>query len=280
MKQPQDFNQCFFQYKLALCDLENFESSEEFNYMKGFIFLKNEKRKSGNGFKYYENAYLITVSCVDGKRIQNFKYIKKPDLPYIQEKLSHKKQNRLKYKELKAKVKTLRKQLIKVMKRNKMDDKMLDEIEENWCEHELFLKKDKHKNANSISVMGERVRSRGECILAALAFAFKIPYLYEPEINLCGLDEVDDIIDENVHPDFGFYIRGKFVIAEFLGMQDKEYIENWERKRRHYKTGGFEPGENLICIACKDKFNINSQAIAGVFMNLANGFIPKNTVYV
>jgi len=281
LRQPQDFNQCFFEYKMALCDLEDFKSSEEFNYLRGFLFLKNERRKSGNGFKYYENAYLITVDYIDGKRVQNFKYIKKSDLPYIQEKLSHKKQNRLKYKELKLNVINLRKQLLRLMKKSKMDTDMLEKIEKNWREHELFLKDDIYKNANSVSVLGEKVRSRGECILSALAFAFKIPYFYEKEVKLHGFDDRDDIFKETVRPDFALIINGKTILTEFLGMSDKkEYNENWERKHRHYEDCGYVQGENLVCISCKDRFNINSQKIARTLMNLTKGIIPQEIVYV
>ena len=266
---------------MALCDLEDFKSSEEFNYLRGFLFLKNERRKSGNGFKYYENAYLITVDYIDGKRVQNFKYIKKSDLPYIQEKLSHKKQNRLKYKELKLNVINLRKQLLRLMKKSKMDTDMLEKIEKNWREHELFLKDDIYKNANSVSVLGEKVRSRGECILSALAFAFKIPYFYEKEVKLHGFDDRDDIFKETVRPDFALIINGKTILTEFLGMSDKkEYNENWERKHRHYEDCGYVQGENLVCISCKDRFNINSQKIARTLMNLTKGIIPQEIVYV
>ena len=281
MKQPKDFNQCLLQYKLALRDLEDFESSEKFNYLKGFIFLKNEKRKSGKTVKYYKNAYFITVDYIDGKRVQTFKYIKKSELPYVQEKLSHKKQNRRKYKELKLNVINLRKQLLRIMKKNKMDDVTLQRVEENWQEHELFLKEDRYKNSNSLSVLGEKVRSRGECILAAIIFALKIPYLYEPAIDLQGFDDSDDIFNETVRPDFALIINGKIILAELLGMSDqKEYNENWERKHRHYEDCGYVQGKNLVCFSCRDRFNIDSQTMARTLMDLIRGIIPKRTVYI
>jgi len=281
LRQPQDFNQCLLQYKLALRDLEDFESSEKINYLKGFLFLKNERRKSGNGVKYYKNAYLITVDYIDGKRVQHFKYIKKSELPYIQEKLSRKTQNRRKYRDLKLNVINLRKQLLKIMKKNKLDDEMLEKIEENRREHELFLKEDRYKNANSVSILGEKVRSRAECILAAIAFALKIPYFYEPAVRLQGFDDRDDIFNETVRPDFALVINGKTILTELLGMSDKkEYNENWERKHRHYEDCGYVQGENLVCISCKDKFNIDSQAMARTLMNLVKGIIPQRTVYV
>ena len=259
----KDFSQCIFQYKMAVCELRKFESSD--NYIKGFLIIKKEGK--------YKSAYLVTIDYINGKRVRHDKYIRKPDIPEIQRKLSYKKQNRDKYNKLLKSVKSSRARLLRLILKNKMSFDIFQKIEENWDEHELFIKKDKYKNSNSVSILGEKVRSRAECILAAIAFSFKIPYFYEPSIKLRG--------SETVRPDFVFYINGDPVLVELLRMSGvKEYNDNWERKRRRYGDCGYVQGKNLICIACNDKSNINSQIIAQTLLNLLHGIIPKKVVYV
>ena len=94
-----------------------------------------------------------------------------------------------------------------------------------------------------------------------MAFAFQIPYLYESEIKVYGNNKYDGKYNETAHPDFSFIINGK-------------------RKERYYRENGYRRGKNLICVECKDKQNMDSQKIAKVLIDLSNGIIPRETIYV
>ena len=283
-QQIHNFNQCVFQYKLALDDLKKFEESDSINYMKGYLVVKREKRKFKAGIRIYTGVYLIKVDYIDGKPRRYERYVKREEVEIIREKLANKKENRQRYAELKKRVKALWALLQRYMRKEKIDEDIFDKIKANWREHDLFKQTDKHDSADILTVLGEKVRSRGECIVANAALALNIPYLYEHLIRLCGFDDRDDIFDETARPDFMFFVKGNAVILELNGMTGlKEYDDKWERKQRHYVNNSkikFVKGKNLICVACKDRQNINSQRIAQVLFDMVNGTIPKKTVWV
>jgi len=273
-----DYNACVFEYEKAVCDLEDFKASGAAEYLKGFIRYKCVKSKSGNA-RYY--PYYIRVDYVNGKSERKETYIRKEDFEKFQENIAQIPQNRQRYKELKKKVRALEKKLQRIMKKEKIDDDIFQKIKENRRKHKDFKEKDQYESPIILSAFGEAVRSRGECILANLAFAFKIPYMYEPEVALRGYNEIDDLINEKARPDFKFYINKKSIFLELLGMSGSdEYDQNWENKRRKYETCGIVQGENLISVACKDRQNINSQKVAQVLLDMMRGIIPKGVVYV
>jgi len=264
-----------------MCDLNKFESSDSIKYLKGFLIYKKEKRLSGNTIRFYVNIYMVKVDYINGKPKRIEKYIKKSDVENVRKKLADKKRNRKRYNELKRNLKSLQSRLHRLLRKEKINENIFQNIEENWREHSLFKQTDKYENAIILSALGEQLRSRGECIVANTALAFNIPYLYEPPLIISGFDDIDDLFKETVRPDFVFFINEKIVIIELLGMSDsKGYRESWERKHRHYSNSGYIQGENLICIACEDKRNIDSQKIALVLINMANGIIPQKTIWV
>ena len=278
-----DYNLCAFEYRKAACALEKFEASEAFSYMKGFLISRYERRRSGSSVKYYNNTYLVKVDYIDGKPVKKEKYIRKNEVEIVKQKLKQKKQNRQKYNDLKKDAGKLAAKLQRMMRKTGIEDDIFQNIEEKRSGHAEYRANEVHRKENLkiVTALGENVRSRGECILANLAFAFRIPYVYEPPVELYGFDDRDDIIEEELRPDFMFYVDGEPVLIEFLGMYgQKEYMENWERKQRHYEAGGYTQGRNLVCLACGDSQNIDSQKAAQVLLNITKGVIPAKTVFV
>ena len=274
-----DYNQCIFQYKMAVRNLKEFMQSDAYLFVKGFLYRKIDRRSKDN--RVY--LYFIRVDYINGKRKELYKRVKTTEnLEFIQKMLAQKRCNRKKYTELLRSMKLLKGKVLKYMKKEGFDNNIFKTIENNWLDHEEFKKKhDRHESTEIITALGENVRSRGECIIANLAFAQKIPYLYEPALRLHGFDDIDDIFDEIVRPDFEFFIKGKSVLLEFLGMVDSEdYMRNWERRLRHYNNCNITHGKNLISIACRDKRNIDSQKITQTLIDMVRGIIPNQTVYV
>ena len=275
----EDFNQCLLEYQQAVNKLEKFKSSDAFYYMKGFLVSrKNKKKENGHTETYY-----VRVEYIDKVPHRKDNYVRKAEIPDYIKKLEKKKENRQKYKALNKNVKRLGIQLKRIMKRVGFDEKIYDEIISHRRKHNEFKKNDKYTDGkqNVVSALGEKLRSRAECIVANLAFALRIPYFYEPEIHLSGYNEYDDVYEKNVRPDFSFFINGKNILLELLGMTDnEEYVQNWERKERRYNGNGYERGKNLICVECKGKQNLDSQKIAKVLIDMVNGITPRKTVVV
>jgi hypothetical protein len=81
---------------------------------------------------------------------------------------------------------------------------------------------------------GERVRSKGEVIVADTLARLNIQYDYEkPLSNPRDKSEV-------LHPDFTIYHNGKVYYWEHLGMLSKaHYRKTWSKKRKWYERCGF-----------------------------------------
>jgi len=262
----KNYNQCHYQYWKAVGELEAFEASDAFYYRKGYLRFKEEKRTCNNKVYTSISAYYVRVDYIDGKRKTTSKYVKKEDVAAVQRKLANKRKNRLIYKALKKKVKALLLQLKKCMGKN---NKVWEAVAAHRKKKEEFRGNDK----NIITILGEKVRSRAECILANLAFSFGIPYLYEAAIKIYRGFEL--------HPDFTFIVNGRRVLLEYLGLADNDdYIANWAGKESTYREKGYVKGKNLVCIASKDPQNIDTQKISQIFIDLANGRIPSEIIYV
>ncbi|MCR4619010.1 MAG: hypothetical protein K5669_12595 [Lachnospiraceae bacterium] len=88
---------------------------------------------------------------------------------------------------------------------------------------------------------GERVRSKSEKILADMFFRMKVPYCYEPKVELKN--------GKNVYPDFALLnLRERRTIYwEHFGLiDDGEYAMRALKKIKMYEACGYEAGYNLL----------------------------------
>jgi len=255
-----------YQYCKAADQVKAFEASERFQYMKGSFKVKKETRHYKNKVYEYQRTYVVRVNYVNGKRKYSYQYVKEKDLANVERKLADKQKNRQTYNKLKKIAETLFAQLKKIFG-NK--SKVLDEIVQHRNNNEEFRKKDK----NIVTPLGEQVRSRAECLLASLIFAFNIPYIYEAAIKVNKYDEL--------HPDFTLFLRGKRIQLEYLGMMDDDdYIARQVWKEQRYEEAGYRMGKNLVYLASRDDQDIDARKVVQVFMGLLKGKMPQEIVYV
>ena len=271
------FHDLLCHYRMALNELIAFEASDEMENRKGYLYRKKKKKKrKDKTIASYDEYYYISVDYVAGERVVHSQYVKQAEIEDYEKKLNEKKENVKRYRYLRNAVKRLAAKLRKAMRKEKI--KMdLSNLKESLINHLNYRKKENTISPKITSVFGESLRSRVECIFSTLAFAFRIPYIYEPEVTLTD----DRGWHEFVRPDFSFIINGKTVLVELLGMVgDKKYDARWENKARKYRESGYILGKNLICIACKDKQGINAPTLVKVLNNLKCGILPKEVVTV
>lgn len=94
------------------------------------------------------------------------------------------------------------------------------------------------------TILGERVRSKSEKIIADELYRYNIPYRYEMPLEL--EDWGKTVIRR---PDFTVISRssGKKYIYEHFGMMDDpDYVERNMRKLDLYEKNGYILGKNLI----------------------------------
>lgn len=83
-----------------------------------------------------------------------------------------------------------------------------------------------------ITLKGEKVKSRAECLIADFLFLNGIGYVYEKPLK---------INDERIlQPDFTIETNGNEFILEYFGVKNNtEYEQNTEKKKKAYSTLGF-----------------------------------------
>ncbi|RLA43087.1 MAG: RNA helicase, partial [Gammaproteobacteria bacterium] len=98
---------------------------------------------------------------------------------------------------------------------------------------------------------GERVRSKSELIIADKLHAANIEYMYEPRVNLAGVERYPDFVIEDDE-------AGETWYWEHLGMMSNpEYAKRWDKKLAEYRSAGILPleeggGENGSLITTKE----------------------------
>lgn len=99
-----------------------------------------------------------------------------------------------------------------------------------------YLKKYENDNL-IITELGEKVRSKNECIFANLLNEMHVPYLYEARYQ------------NKLLPDFTIFINDKIYYIEILGkMNEVEYENRQHEKIDEYSKAGLNMGEQLICV--------------------------------
>ena len=261
----QNYYKLLFLYHKAIGELRTFEESDDFLFSKGYLRAKTDTKRRGKKVYFHDSFYHVYKSYDGGESKKHHDYIRDENVEYVQGKLKNKKNARKIYKELKRKVKSLAFQLCKIFGVNgKLWNAALGYRET----HEDFKEDEK----GVVTALGELVRSRGECLIANLAYMFDMPFLYEYALKLRG---------KTYHPDFTFKVNGKTVLLEFAGMSGKEdYDRDWLHKLYTYSRNGYKIGENLVCISCEHKQKINSQVIAQVLLDFKEGKLPGDVVYV
>ena len=255
------------------------------NFTKGCIIYKKEKRKSGsNGnVRTYIYAYLEVVSYENGVRKRTQKYIRKSELNRLKERLAQKQQTRKRYREAARNLRKWERKFQKYQNSHSMDLNMrstfMAQVERDKCltnhKHYENLKK-------IITISGERVRSRGECIIANMLYSLGIVSQYEPLITqTCYNRTTRRRYLEFAYPDFVVFINNKMFLIELLGMSDdKDYWENWERKEEKYKEMGYVKGENLICFTCDDGQDFDSQQVMQTLLDIMEKNVVKSYVKI
>ena len=115
---------------------------------------------------------------------------------------------------------------------------------------------------NLLSELGEKVRSKNECIFANLLYKMKIPYIYEARFR------------GNIYPDFTIFVNEKRYYIEILGrMDDYEYSKRQEEKVKIYSNGGVKLGGQLVMIDMTK--GVNMELLKNCLCAIIAGKPPK-----
>lgn len=128
------------------------------------------------------------------------------------------------------------------------------------------------QEAKYITSRGDKVKSRGECVVGNALEGTGFLYEYEPYFYMKN--------GSYRRPDFQAYgIKGRFFI-ELLGMGDNaEYRKKNAVKLKEYKRAGIKVGKNLIIFENRNA-GIDSKKIREVLQEAAGGNLPKRVVYI
>lgn len=109
-----------------------------------------------------------------------------------------------------------------------------------WGQAEFAQSTHKAEDRTVITSRGERMRSRGEALIAERLYAYGIPFRYEQELILPD--------DRLAVPDFTFEgASGDEFYLEFCGMMDDpNYVARHCRKMAAYQNAGIVPWKNVI----------------------------------
>ena len=273
------FNDCFYQYRLALQKLITFEKSDKMENLKGHLEYKNKKKIKNKKEYFFKECYFVKVKYVNGKRSVKSTYIRKADVENFEEKMKKKKENQKEYCLLLKNEKRLAAKVRRAMRKEGVDYD-IEGLKDSLLAHAKYRNAEKERNEKQgikvpevSSVFGEPLRSRAEGLLSSLAYAFQLPYDYEPEVKIGKY--------ESLRPDFSFLIKGKKVLLELMGMvDDTAYQSRWKEKENKYRRKGYERGKNLVCIACNDKQGIDAQKMAQALKDLKEGRFSKEIIRI
>ena len=263
--------------------IENSERDKEFkiltdNFTKGYIIRKS-RQKSGDSISFY----LEVIIYESGRRKRIRKYIRKDELTWIEGKLAKKKENRQQYKQMRKNVKKWGRALKGYEEVRTVEKEMRESFMKQCEEDKRHINYEQYENTHNIITMaGDRVRSKGECIVANILYSLGIVTQYEPLLAKQYYDRrTRRTYLECTYPDFAIFVNGKMTIIELLGMvDDEEYWKNWKLKEEKYKKFGYRRGENLLCFTCKDKQDFDSQKIAQVLVDVLENNISKTYIKV
>lgn len=209
----------------------------------GIVWKERKKKAKGRGrrnrlieMRRYAYYQFYDKRKPRGKRkIQ--KYICKKDIGWAFRWVAERRKKWKRLQELKKEIKKLKKGLsafdisVAAIQREMKERKLKKSLKR-------IQKRPLRERCRYLTARGELVRSRAERKIANELFFRGIPYIYEKMISFRG---------KRLMPDFVFWIKGKMVFLEHLGMLDiKEYAEKWERKKRFYDQLGIHEGVNLI----------------------------------
>lgn len=141
------------------------------------------------------------------------------------------------------------------------------EISEKQMKIDYIEGKLHYKNESQIvTILGEKVRSKNECIFANLLFDMQIPYLYESRV------------ENQLLPDFTIFINDKIYYIELLGkMNEVKYRDRQYEKLAKYNQGGYILGEKLVYIDVTD--GIELPRIKALLQGIIAGKIPESIFY-
>lgn len=111
-----------------------------------------------------------------------------------------------------------------------------------------------------VTDLGERVRSKNECLFAGKLREMGIPYLYEMAVG-------------EQRPDFTIFIGEEMYFVELLGMMDRgDYREDLEERLERYKSMKIYPGERLVLIDMTE--GVDMRHVEEVLRGLCIGKAP------
>ena len=111
-----------------------------------------------------------------------------------------------------------------------------------------------------VTDLGERVRSKNECLFAGKLREMGIPYLYEMAVG-------------EQRPDFTIFIGEEMYFVELLGMMDRgDYREDLEERLERYKSMKIYPGERLVLIDMTE--GVDMRYVEEVLRGLCIGKAP------
>ena len=118
--------------------------------------------------------------------------------------------------------------------------------------------------SNYHTMLGERVRSKSEIMIADRLTQHHIPYLYEKPLMLKGFG--------TIRPDFTLldFANHREIYWEHLGLlDDKDYRESAVKKVREYEKNGIFPGKQLIITAETSRIPLDTDLVEILIVQLS-----------
>jgi predicted nuclease of restriction endonuclease-like RecB superfamily len=90
----------------------------------------------------------------------------------------------------------------------------------------MAVKEFKEKYEGKFYFNSQRVKSKSELLICYFLTANHIQFQYEPMMNIEGEIRPDFVLDDG---------KGNYIILEHFGLNDKEYLDNKNKKIKQYK---------------------------------------------
>lgn len=127
------------------------------------------------------------------------------------------------------------------------------------------VKKSGWDEVRIVTDLGERVRSKNECLFANKLREMGIPYLYEV------------LLENGTAPDFTVFMGKEVYYIELLGMMEhEEYREKLREKLEKYRRLKVNPGERLVLIDMTA--GLDMRGLEKIVRDLFVGMVPRGIV--
>lgn len=261
----------------------SFIHASEFTPLTGTLLTKKIRKKYKDKVYEYTCLYIQRVVYREGSKKYIQEYVPKSKEAEIKLAFSLHKQRLRLVSSLSVQLKKMEKDLLHLFPSSDLSALQSEAVQEYSLirDSELFRAQKPVPDINSenpriVTLKGDYVHSKNECIFANILASLEIPYWYEKELLLFPRSGSKKI---SIRPDFTIFVDNNPIYIELLGMMDKrDYAVNWEYSLTTYRTNGIFPGKNLVCFSFTNGSTINCLTLLSTVKQILEGNIPDHIV--